>query len=182
MPAVDLAFDGRVHRNRGMCSVPRAHSWIDFSLSLDEWENFKIVLSSKEKDESDWTKLAVSSPNSISGAIERAVLFLSETAPDALGVGSHILNVILTIDGDDLALECPRNEMRVLMDDDDFIDDPEAASGVLEVAISSSIAGSESEYLPYAYKPLYENESLRNPLYAKFKKRQEERAQERNNK
>lgn len=180
MPAVDLSFGGGTHRNRGVCSVPRAHSWIDFSLSLDEWESYKIVLSAKEdKADPGWTELLSSQPGDIAMAIERATLCLSEAAPDEFGSGSHIMNVVLT-NSEKAAenLECPRNEMKVIMEDDDFIDDAQEPSGALQVVISPSIAGSESNYLPDAYKALYEDESLRNPLYEAFKKRQEERSEE----
>jgi hypothetical protein len=175
MPAVDLSFDGGVHRNRGVCSVPRAHSWIDFSLSLDEWENYKIILSSKEeKDGDSWKEIESSKPGDIAGAIERASRCLSESAPGDLGTGSHIMNVVF--DDRKKALECPKNEMRVAMIDDyDFLENADDASGALEVVISSIMAGSESEYLPEAYKPLYDDESFRNPLYEKFKQGQKER-------
>jgi hypothetical protein len=179
MPAVDLSFDGGVHRNRGVCSVPRAHSWIDFSLSLDEWENYKIILSSKEeKDGDSWKEIESSKPGDIVGAIERATRCLSESAPEELGTGSHIINVVFHVSDDDRkeALECPRNDLRVAMIDDyDFLQNAGDASGVLEVVISSIMAGSESEFLPEAYKPLYDDGTLRNPLYAKFKQGQKER-------
>ena len=171
MPAVDLSFHNGQHRNRGMCSVPRAHSWIDFSLSLDEWENYKIIVSSKERQEETWKQITKSTEGAISGAIERAMICLSSNAPDELGSGSHIVNVVM----ESSSVECPKNELRVLMDDDDFVDNEEAASGVLQVVISPTMAGSESEYLPEAYKPLYNDESLRNPLFAKFKQRKEKR-------
>ena len=79
MPAVDLSFHNGQHRNRGMCSVPRAHSWIDFSLSLDEWENYKIIVSSKERQEETWKQITTSTEGAISGAIERAMMLKSLT-------------------------------------------------------------------------------------------------------
>lgn len=180
MPAVDLSFDGGAHRNRGMCSVPRAHSWIDFALSLDEWSSFRLILASKEEKEagSSWKDLESSEPGHLTAAIERAVLFLSESAPADLGHGSHIVNVVLDAseDRENATLECPTKEMRVLMvDTDDILENEDQASGALEVVISPSMAGSESEYLPDAYKPLYNDESYRNPLYAQFRRGQEER-------
>eukprot|EP00980_Cylindrotheca_fusiformis_P008424 scaffold1784_cov116-Cylindrotheca_fusiformis.AAC.4 len=183
MPAVDLSFEGGIHRNRGMCSVPRAHTWIDFTLSLDEWDNYKIILSSRadgEDDTTDWNEISSSAPGDITGAIERAVFCLSESAPNSLGEGSHVVNVILDTSGDQgCELECPRGQMRVLMvDDDDFLETQHEESGALDVIISASMAGSESEYLPDAYKPLYNDPVFRNPLYSKFKQGQKEKEKE----
>lgn len=139
MPAVDLSYDGGAHRNRGMCSVPRAHSWIDFALSLDEWENYNIVVSAKDsKEDKSWKNLGVSSKGEISRAIERATIFLSGDAPDRIGSGSHILHVILNDEtSDPTQLECPRYALRATMDDEE-----EYASGVLDVVVSSIMAGS----------------------------------------
>jgi hypothetical protein len=162
-----------------MCSVPRAHAWIDFTLSLDEWDNYQIVLAKKKTDDDTWTQESTSSSRLVSGAIERGILCLAD-APDELGEGSHIINVLLGSAGEEMGVvECPKvgHEMRVTMDDDDYIAGPEAAPGVLQVAITGTMAGSQSEYLPEAYKELYNDESLRNPLYAKYKKRQSERNQ-----
>ena len=182
MPAVDLSFPGGLHRNRGMSTVPRAHAWLDFTNSLDEWEKYTIVLSQKKKDEKTWTQLSSSSSGKqISSAIERVMVCLAD-APADIGDGSHIVHVLLDgVENDEGifdTIECPSvgHELRVIMDDDDFLEDQaEAAPGILQVVISASMAGSESEYLPEVYKELFHDESLRNPLYAKFKKRQENR-------
>ena len=64
--------------------------------------------------------------------------------------------------------------MRVTMDDDELAA-AEEAPGALQVVITAIVAGSESEYLPDAYKPLYSDDSLRNQIYAKFKQRHGER-------
>ena len=89
-----------------------------------------------------------------------------------MGEGSHFLNVILSVATDENEfVECPKTgtEMRVTMNDDNLVSGRDAAPGVLQVAVSASMAGSESEFLPEAYRPLFSDESLRNPLYAKFK-------------
>mmetsp|Transcript_19677 Transcript_19677/g.48369 ORF Transcript_19677/g.48369 Transcript_19677/m.48369 type:complete len:314 (-) Transcript_19677:16-957(-) len=175
MPAIDLSYEGGAHRNRGMCSVPRAHSWIGFSLSLDEWENYNIVLSAKDRKENKtWENLKVSPKGEISRAIERAIMCLSEDAPDEIGTGSHIIHVILNGEGKvKNHLECPRHALRVTMDDEEELSSAaEEASGVLDVVVSSTIAGSESEYLPDAYRPLFDDTALQNPLYTKYKQRQ----------
>merc|ERR1712224_827822 len=135
-----------------------------------------------------------SSPGYVADAIERAAISLSsELVPDELGKGSHIINVILKFDDDDddssssagateafTTLECPRKELRLYLEeentsnDDDFADADECCGAELRVQVKSIAAGSESEYLPEAYRPLYEDASLRNPLYANFKKRRRE--------
>jgi hypothetical protein len=175
MPAVDLTLDGK-HRNRGMCSVPRAHSWIDFTNSLDEWTNYEIVLEEKKKDKDDWNELHSVSGGGVMIAIERALVCLAESAPDELGDGSHLINVLLEFEA---SAECPRvgSEMRVTMDDDDYLGDV-PPPGLLEVTITAAAAGSDSEFLPDVYQPLFSDESLKNHLYSKFKKRQEERNNE----
>ena len=175
MPAIDLSYEGGAHRNRGMCSVPRAHSWIDFSLSLDEWDNYKIILFAKDrKDDKSWENLKVSSKGEIPRAIERAIVCLSEDAPDAMGTGSHILHVILNDQAKSKSqLDCPRHALRATMDHEEEVSSAaEEASGVLDVVVSSTMAGLESEFLPDAYRPLFHDTALQNPLYAKYKKRQ----------
>jgi hypothetical protein len=177
MPAVDLSFDGGLHRNRGMRSVPRAHSWIDFTNSLDEWDNYEMVLATKKTSEESWEKVSTSSSGVLSKAIERAMVCLAETSLAELGEGSHLVNVLLECTDDEKGVvECPKTgfEMRLTMDDDELAA-AEEAPGALQVVIAATIAGSESEFLPDAYKPLYSDESLRNQIYAKFKQRQDER-------
>ena len=94
MPAVDLSFDGGLHRNRGMCSVPRAHSRTDFTHSLDEWDNYEMVLGTKKTGEESWKKVSTSSSGVLSKAIERAMVCLAETSLDELGECSHFVNVL----------------------------------------------------------------------------------------
>lgn len=184
MPAVDVSLDGGLHRNRGMCSVPRAHAWIDFTNSLDEWDKYRIVLAKKKNGEETWTDICSSSSSGkISSAIERVMVCLAESAPDEIGEGSHFVNVLLgSLDDESEVAECPKigSELRVIMDDDDFLGGPDEAPGILQVAITATVAGSESEYLPQAYEPLYYDESLRNPLYAKFKERRKDSDQMKN--
>jgi hypothetical protein len=184
MPAVDVSLDGGLHRNRGMCSVPRAHAWIDFTNSLDEWDNYRIVLSKKKNGEETWTDIcSSSSTGKISSAIERVMVCLAESAPDEIGEGSHFVNVLLeSLDDESEVAECPKigSELRVIMDDDDFLGGPDEAPGILQVAITATVAGSESEYLPQAYEPLYYDESLRNPLFAKYKQRRKDSDQKKN--
>ena len=175
MPAVDVTFGDGQHRNRGMCSVPRAHAWIDFTNSLDEWNNYEITLEEKKKDSTEWEELLSIPGIKLGKAIERAMVCLAESAPDEIGDGSHVINVLL--EGE--CSECPKtgSELRATMDDDDYLGDV-PPPGLLQVVVSAAAAGSDSEFLPEAYRPLFDDESLRNPRYAKFKQRQNERKKE----
>lgn len=158
MPAIDLSYHGGIHRNRGMCSVPRAHSWIDFTLSLDEWENYNIVLSAKDdKDDKSWKSLKISSNGEISLAIEKAIMFLSGDAPGEIGSGSHILHVILNEERNEKPpLECPRNALRATMSDTqgEYGFSVDEASGVLDVVVSSTTAGSGKFLNSFLFLPL----------------------------
>ena len=124
----------------------------------------------------DWEELASSSSQkAISDAIEKAQLFLIESAPDEFGEGSHILHVV--IDNDNV-LETPRSshDLRVTLTDtkSETYDANTEGDGLLDVVVSMTMSGSDSQYLPDAYKPLYNDESLKNPLYAKFKERKDD--------
>ena len=107
-------------------------------------------------------------------AVEKITMALAD-APDDMESGSHIVHVVL--DNSD-AVETPSSthDLKVTLSEDspDLTED-ERQTGALQVAISTTMSGSDSEYLPEVYKPLYSDESLRNPLYAKYKERQEEK-------
>lgn len=168
MPAVDISY-GNEHRNRGLCSVPIAHSWVDFHSLGGDWEHLELVISSKKRD-GEWTQLSISKEGAISAAIERALLFLSQTPPDAMAEGSHLLNVIL--DGDAMDVPKTNHEMRVTLTEDEHL------IGSLQVAVSASMSGSDSDYLPDVYRDLYFDESFQNPRYVQHKKRREEQNQD----
>ena len=166
MPAVDVSFDGK-HRNRGMCSVPRAFTWLDFQgMPLDEWNTYELVLATRktdsEEEDSAWENLVQS--RSIKGALNDAINLVTERPPEELGCGSHIIHVVV---GE--AIECPKagSELRVLLKVQEEAD----VLGALQVKIVKIMAGSESEYLPEVYKPLFQDESLRRQAYVEFKKR-----------
>jgi hypothetical protein len=145
---------------------------------IDEWERFNLkVLSRKRGDDDDeWEQLALSSSGKvISDAVKKAQMFLAESAPDEFGIGSHILHVVID---EDNVLEPPTSsDIRVTLSDDqsESHDSETDGDGILDVAVSTTMSGSDSIYLPDVYKPLYNDESLKNPFYAKFKERKEER-------
>jgi hypothetical protein len=72
-------------------------------------------------------------------------------------------------DDDTVLVECPTtgSELRVTFEQK-FGD---TAPGILQVAISASMAGSESEFMPVAYKPLFQDETLRREAYTEYKER-----------
>jgi hypothetical protein len=174
MPAVDVSYDGE-HRNRGMCSVPRAHTWMDFSTMFsDDWDHFKMSLSSrKQGDDGGWEKLASSPKESLVKAVERAIVCLAENAPDEMGERSHILHVVLD-DADLVETPMSSHDLRVTLIEEALdYDDTGSEAGLLQVTVAATMAGSDSEFLPEAYKALYNDERLRNPRFAKFKERKE---------
>eukprot|EP00529_Nitzschia_sp_RCC80_P018468 CAMPEP_0113467784 /NCGR_PEP_ID=MMETSP0014_2-20120614/15000_1 /TAXON_ID=2857 /ORGANISM="Nitzschia sp." /LENGTH=508 /DNA_ID=CAMNT_0000360117 /DNA_START=156 /DNA_END=1682 /DNA_ORIENTATION=+ /assembly_acc=CAM_ASM_000159 len=218
------------YRNRGMCSVPRSHTWMEF---LGRYGRFKLIASMKrngqninkydddedrheEEGKEEWRTILQSSPTGqdISDAIERVTVALAdENVPTELGDGSHVVNIILTgddttADGIDIGekfVEIPKagHELRVSMvavkdssssknsnsdigssqkmietTEDRKIKEQCREVARLQVQISSTMPGSESQYLPEVYKELYNDPSLRNPLYDKFKSRKQEKQQQ----
>ena len=177
LPAVDLSFEGE-HRNRGLCSVPRAYEWMDFGAAMAGGiDVYSMTLQFKEDGETDtWTTLA--EVEAIEESLSAAVEALSETPPDDLGDGSSLVHVICDLENDNRVVPCPKpgSELRVLLEEDGDV------VGTLQVAIEKTAAGSESDYLPEAYKPLFENDDFRRPAFTEAKKRiedMEERARER---
>ncbi|KAG7348315.1 hypothetical protein IV203_017020 [Nitzschia inconspicua] len=173
MPALDVSFDGS-HRNRGMCSVPRAHKWMDFSsMFSDDWERFKMRLSSRKQGEREqWESLSTSKEDSLVKAVERATICLAEAAPVEMGEGSHILHVILK-DADSVEAPMSSHDLRVTLIAELDDNDEGNEAGVLQVAVAATMAGSDSQYLPEAYKPLYNDETLRNPRFNEFMERKQ---------
>ena len=194
MPAVDISYEGGVHRNRGLCSVPRAYKWIEFSNGMfGDWKSFQIrafkrkMTSEESNDDEKWVELAsVSSGDSIAKTIEQTIFSMAQSAPDELGEGSHMIHSLIDLDVDDAEEACveyPRNghEFSIVLEDQleeggDSLDvNPALVSpGALLVATSATMAGSESQYLPDVYRPLFEDKSLRNPTYEEFRDRRKQ--------
>ena len=172
MPAIDISYGDGLHRNRGLCSVPIAHSWVDFgSLALSDWKRLQLKISSKQLENQKWTQLSISKEGAISQAIERAMLFLSQTPPDDMAEGSHLINVV--VDADVVDVPKTNHEVRVTL-----VEEEEEVIGSLQVVVSASMSGSESEYLPDVYKELFFDEEFQNTRYIEMKQRKEERNQE----
>jgi hypothetical protein len=166
MPAVDVSFDGQ-HRNRGLCTVPRAYSWADFS-SVTGTEQ-QLTLETRKEDDEEWEAFVQSV--SIENALESVIRLVTEEPPEELGSGSNIIHVVISV-ADDQVIECPKagSELRVQLGNDQ-----EEALGELHVQVANTMAGSESEYLPKVYKPLFDNESFRRKAYVEWKKRLDKR-------
>jgi hypothetical protein len=186
MPALDISFEGGQHRNRGLCSVPRAYKWIEFSNGMfGGWKDFQLRALTRKKGDEKWEEVASGpSGETIAKAIERTIFSLAQTPPDDIGEGSNLVHVLIDDNEkdnveDSCNLEYPKNgnELCVVLDDREG-DIPEnleeEAQGILHVTTIATMAGSESQYLPDAYKPLYQDKSLRNPTYEKFRERRQD--------
>ena len=96
LPAVDLTLDNNnQHRNRGLCSVPRAYQWMDFaSLALGGGLDVcKIVLQSRAKEEATWSTIDLLE-SVVHESVNRAVDALCDNPPAELAQGSCIINVL----------------------------------------------------------------------------------------
>jgi hypothetical protein len=169
LPAIDLSYLGGTHRNRGLCSVPRAWQWMDFpAMMAGAVRECSLQLQTRtatDSDEEEWSTLL--QLNSIEDSVNKIITALAEEPPEELGDGSSIVHVIIC-EGDSV-VECPKpgNELRVLLLEDDSV------VGALQVRVEKTAAGSESEFLPEAYQPLFRDESLRRPAFTESKKRME---------
>jgi hypothetical protein len=176
LPAVDLSLgegdDGHGHRNRGLCSVPRAYEWMDFGAAmaggLDVMTLALQIKKEDAQDEDDWETLA--EIESIEDSINAVIKALAEDPPEELGDGSNIVHLLY---GTEKAVVCPQpgSVMRALLKEDGY------TVGTLQVSVESIAPGSESDYLPEVYKPLFQDESLIRPAFVETKKRMELRAE-----
>ena len=185
MPSLDVSYGNGMHRNRGLCSVPLAYTWVDFGYlnSLADFSSYEFRVSSKkhvsseEIDPEEWNRIFSLPGDAINTALERAIVCLAEIDSDELGSGSHIVHVALD-DSEVAEIPKTKNVLQATLVEVGDEGEEDIDIGILEVAVVATMSGSDSEYLPDVYKPLFSDESLRNPLYAKFKKRKEEREKE----
>ena len=186
MPSLDISYSDGLHRNRGLCSVPLAYNWVDFGFltSMGDNNRYELRVSSRKRvDQSGtnadekWNQIFSLPGKVMTAAIERTIVCLAETDSDDLGGGSHIIHAALD-ESAEFEIPKTRNDLQATLVEigDDGEEDVDV--GILEVAIVATMSGSESEYLPDAYKPLFADESLRNPLYEKFQKRKKKREQD----
>ena len=173
LPAVDLTLQStnNAHRNRGLCTVPRAYQWMDFgSLALGGGlEACRLVLQSRSRDENVWKTHTI--VDSVGETISLAVESLADDPPNGMGEGSCLIHVLCQEKDDDADLSSippVGSDLRCLLLEEDG-----SILGALQVKISKTAAGSESEYMPSAYSDLFEDASLRRPAFAEMKRRME---------
>jgi hypothetical protein len=156
LPALDLSMNGGCHRNRGLCSVPRAHMWMDFHPA--SWQHCQLVASLRKHGDDEWETVCSTPIRAIEDAVQQIV----QVSDAVLGDGSHIIHIPLETPFEGVKTG---TEIRI-----QIIEENEALAS-LQVSVSQTEAGSESMYLPDAYKPLFEDESLRRPAYMEMLKR-----------
>mmetsp|Transcript_1373 Transcript_1373/g.2701 ORF Transcript_1373/g.2701 Transcript_1373/m.2701 type:complete len:355 (+) Transcript_1373:47-1111(+) len=182
-PALDLFYGDGDHRNRGLNTVPRAHTWLSMTskenVSVDVvslMSSFQMMMATRnfKKGETQWTIQANSMP--IKEALETAIYALVEDPPSTLGQGSHFLHVPLQNDDHEVLLECPKvgQEVRVELHGPQKM---EHSTGILQIKVHAAQAGSKSDHLPKAYEPLFQNPKYQRKEYAAFQKKKDRRMQ-----
>lgn len=181
-PAIDISYTNGEHRNRGLDTVPRAHTWISIynhenSGVVDQislLSSFQLELASRntKTNEKDWTTLDISTP--IKEAVERLIYALAGSPPAALGEGSHFIHILLPSQKDIL---CPNvgHEIRAVLHGPEKM---ENSTGILNVKVAAAQAGSKSKHLPPAYEALFHDSRYQRSEYVQFQKRREARRQE----
>jgi hypothetical protein len=201
MPAIDLTLVGlsnkerrqqlQLHRNRGIATVPRAYQWMDFGAAMaGGLQDLSLVLQVRDSDsdsdddsdsdrDSDATTLweTLAEIQCIEHIVTAAIEALADNPPEELGDGSSVIHVLCNTPlllSEPLSVACPRpgSQLRVLLLEDG------ATAGTLQVSVKKTAPGSESEYLPEAYKPLYQDESLLRPAFVETRKRMANRKQQ----
>lgn len=146
MPAVDsfVAKEGVVYRNRGLCTVPRAQTWINFrgAISIDTLRLVAFADDSSER----------SAEVEAAEVASRAISALADAPPTLFESGSHIIHVATNVE-----LEFSKR-LRVGLADFE-VESPDQLgvdSGLLSVVVDDDVeAGADSEFLPECYRPLF---------------------------
>ena len=192
LPAVDLVLESEekeqktFYRNRGMCSVPRSHTWAECALT-DDYTDYQLCMerrkaASKNDDNepAEWELLQSSCQFAIRNALQRVIYKLAEDPPSALASGSHILHVILEDEDAEFVMNNQNDPVAPLRTGETLrvrltttIDEEAPPMGLLQVAVSATGAGSESDYLPAAYRSLFGDPSLRRAAFAKFQQKRQ---------
>lgn len=179
-------------------SLGLAGEWHTFGL---EAQIRKVPQGDDDDEEGGWQSMALLPPGTsvLAKTMDQLQYALAEDPPAALGEGSHIVHALLRPveeeDGNNspMSFEQPISGHEICVtlceDEVDFGDtkivvtptvsqqnsDPTTSSGgILHVQVEATMAGSESEYLPEAYKPLYHDLELRNPRYQRYQERRKE--------
>lgn len=97
------------HRNRGLCSVPRAYQWQETSSFLLDQQNYRMVLETssgltdEEDDDNGWIPVQEWNVSIIENLMSRALECLAGEPPSELGHGSHVVHVVWHDDSDTTA-------------------------------------------------------------------------------
>ncbi|CAJ1969724.1 unnamed protein product [Cylindrotheca closterium] len=177
-PTMDLFYGDGDHRNRGLNTVPRAHTWLSISskeiASVDVvslLSSFQMTMATRnfKKGETQWT-IQVNSI-AVKEALETAIYALAEDPPSIFGQGSHFLHVPLNE-----VLDCPKvgQEVRIELHGPQKM---EHSTGVLQIKVQATQAGSKSEHIPKVYEPLFQNPKYQRKEYFAFQKKKESRIQ-----
>mmetsp|Transcript_11855 Transcript_11855/g.18344 ORF Transcript_11855/g.18344 Transcript_11855/m.18344 type:complete len:305 (+) Transcript_11855:88-1002(+) len=161
MPAVDFSY-ARKHQNRGLCTVPRARYWIEVA-NID-WEEYELIVTQRWiHGDNDWQIIGKKSIESFWG---RMIEYIAETPPEEWKEGSHIVHVVLD-DTDSEVMPCTKVKSELAVSLGKGLE----MHGKLKVKVSATSAGSESEFLPDAYKPLFEDKTYQRSKYFEFKRK-----------
>lgn len=161
MPAVDFSYS-RKHQNRGLCTVPRARHWIE--VTNVDWEDYALIVTKRAVyGNTDWE---VVSKKSIAPFWGRMIEYIAESPPEEWKKGSHIVHVVL----DDTAsevMECTKVKSELAIS----LGKGSELPGKLKVKVTATSAGSESDFLPDAYKPLFGDKKYQRSKYFEFKRK-----------
>jgi hypothetical protein len=141
-----------------------------------------------ENEENDNTWVTHGQVTNIDQLVSKAITALVEgNPPTGIGDGSCIVHVVDSGDNmeqDDTDCETTANsiplprvgsDIRCLLVQDDetstSIGTPSTILGTLQVTVVPTAAGSESQYLPEAYVPLFHDDTFRRPAYTEMKRR-----------
>jgi hypothetical protein len=171
MPAIDVAYgaDG-LHRNRGLHTSPRAWQWFDFRSYVAGTRKCRLELRTFDPAETGPNRkpIILQTFDDVDTLVDNMLLAMSDDPPPEVGSGSIIVQA--TTGAPSFALPKHNHVLSaVLFENDDSL------IGSLDVLIETVSAGSRSEYLPEAYRSLFQDEMR--PEYEQFQQRQTERGQ-----
>lgn len=178
----EASADGQEWRNYGMNSQPMARQWTTFGFAVELGFRVEIFLGEGDNlEDPQWQKLgttnAVQDVELTQKAVEQIGIFLSELDEDSpLSRGFHVVSIPTSTEWVDLpqlpVVETKETELEnpgyalislataepssteLLALDNDLV--AMSATSVMSVFVSRSAAGGDSEFLPDAYRPLYE--------------------------
>lgn len=175
LPAIDVSYIDRDHRhpNRGLHTSPRAWQWFDFTSYVAGSRKCRLELRTfdalSEGGEEDDSYHELQTLHGIDKMVDKVLQALSDEPPTEVGDGSVIVQVVAATT---LSFDLPKQNQilsAALIEDDNSI------IGSLDVMVQTTLAGSQSEYLPDVYKTLFEDD-LR-PEYKEFQERKASRDQ-----